>query len=112
MTLQCRRPNVSFAMAFQAAVRTVSFRKVGAAVAPRADWGAGSRLLDGLRGTSRVVARAPGFFAALVVCFFIGAVADKAVCAENKTGAAQTKKERNVAQPHGVSGVATTDVGQ
>src|SRR5437868_11231839 len=53
------------------------------------------------------IARASAGVGACVLCFLIGAVADKAVCAESKTGAraAPTKIERKMAQPNAVSGI-------
>jgi|SRR3954451_811285 hypothetical protein len=76
------------------------------------DWTQGSQLLEGSRETSRLAARAPATVAAGVQYCFIGAVADKAVCAESKTGAAPTKNKRKIARPNGVSDVETADLGQ
>src|SRR4051794_23630601 len=74
----------------------------------------GSEPFERSRQKSRI-ARASAAVGACVLCFLTGAVADKAVCAESKTGAraAPTKIERKMAQPSAVSGIVeATDVEQ
>src|SRR4051794_2872161 len=72
--------------------------------------GRGYHLIEGSRGSTSHRAVVSASVASCVLCFFIGAVPNRAVYAEGKSGAAPTQKERRVAQPDAVSKVETTHV--
>src|SRR5258706_8101201 len=82
--------------------RGVSFQRVGASVAlSPAHWLPESKTAGSSRGKSSVVARAPTAVAVCVLCLFIGAAGDNALCAESDTRAkafVATERGHKIAQ--------------
>jgi hypothetical protein len=88
-----------------AMVQGVSFQREGASIAfSPTHWLAGSKTVEGSRGTSRVVARASVAVGGCVLWLFIGAVGDKGLCGESNTRAqafvAPTEKGSKIVQPN------------
>ena len=90
-----------------AVVQGVSFQREGVSIAfSPTHWLAGSKTVEGSRGTSRVVARASVAVGVCLLWLFIEAAGDKGLCDDSDAGAqalvAPTEKGRKIAQPNAV----------